>query len=130
MASQAFAQTSRLFRFALKKDWVKISIWLLGAALYVFIGVFAFVEVYGDPAEREAMALAMQNPAMEALFGRSIGEGNYTIGAMYSHMMTVLGFVLFAIMSILQVVRNTRSEEEDGILELIQAQPTGRVAHT
>ncbi|MDZ7836003.1 MAG: hypothetical protein U5K84_12440 [Alkalibacterium sp.] len=55
---------------------------------------------------------------------------NYTIGAMYSHTMTVLAFVLFAIMSILLVVRNTRSEEEDGILELIQAQPTGRVAHT
>lgn len=130
MASQAFAQTGRLFRFALKKDWVKLSLWLIGAAFFVFLGVFAFVEVYGDPAEREAMSFAMQNPAMEALFGRSIGENNYTIGAMYSHMMTILGFVLFAIMSILLIVRNTRSEEEDGILELIQAQPTGRVAPT
>ncbi|WP_423189073.1 ABC transporter permease [Alkalibacterium sp. f15] len=130
MASQAFAQTGRLFRFAVKKDWLKIFLWLLGVAFYVFIGVFAFVEVYGDPAEREALSYAMQNPAMEALFGRVIGQDNYTIGAMYSHMMTILGFVVFAIMSILLVVRNTRSEEEDGILELIQAQPTGRIAHT
>ena len=127
---QAFAQTGRLFRFSIKKDWLKIWLWLIGAAFFVFIGVFAFVEVYGDPAEREAMAYAMQNPAMEALFGRAIGEDNYTIGAMYTHMMTIMTFVLLAIMSILLVVRNTRSEEEDGILELIQAQPTGRVAHT
>ncbi|GEK89471.1 ABC-2 type transport system permease protein [Alkalibacterium putridalgicola] len=128
--AQAFAQTGRLFRFSLKKDWLKIFLWLLGAAFFVFVGVFAFVEVYGDPAEREAMAFAMQNPAMEALFGRAVGENNYTIGAMYTHMMTIMTFVLLAIMSILLVVRNTRSEEEDGILELIQAQPTGRVAHT
>lgn len=128
--AQAFTQTGHLFRFSLKKDWVKIGLWLLGAALFVFMGVFAFVEVYGDPAEREAMAFAMQNPAMEALFGRAVGVNNYTIGAMYTHMMTIMTFVLLAIMSILLVVRNTRSEEEDGILELIQAQPTGRVAHT
>lgn len=127
---QAQAQTGRIFRFTLRKEWLKLLLWLIGGAFYVIMGAVAFVEVYGDPLERQAMAVAMQNPAMEALFGRAIGLDNYTIGAMYSHTMTILGFVLFAIMSILLIVRNTRSEEEDGILELIQALPTGRLAHT
>ncbi|TVP90559.1 ABC transporter permease [Alkalibacterium sp.] len=127
---QAQAQTGRLFRFTLKKEWLKILLWLIGAAFYVILGIFAFVEVYGDPSEREAMAIAMENPAMQALFGRLIGADDYTIGAMYSQTMSLIGYVIFAIMSILLVVRNTRSEEEDGILELIQALPTGRLAHT
>lgn len=127
---QSHIQTGRLFRFTLKKEWLKIFLWLLGAGFYVVLGIFAFVEIYGDPSERQAMAIAMENPAMQALFGRSIGTDNYTIGAMYSQTMSLIGYVIFAIMSILLVTRNTRSEEEDGILELIQALPTGRLAHT
>lgn len=127
---QAHAQTGRLFRFTLKKEWLKILLWLLGAAFYVVLGIFAFVEVYGDPSERQAMAVAMENPAMQALFGRLIGADDYTIGAMYSQTMSLIGYVIFAIMSILLITRNTRSEEEEGILEMIQALPTGRLAHT
>lgn len=127
---QTHAQTGRIFRFTLKKEWLKLLLWLAGCALCVIIGILAFVEVYSDPIERQAIAMTMQNPAMEALFGQAIGVDNYTIGAMYSHMMTILSFVLFAVMSILLVVRNTRAEEEDGILELLQALPAGRLAHT
>jgi len=127
---QSHARTGKLFAFTIRKEWLKLLLWLAGCAFYVILGAVAFVEVYGDPLERQAMAQAMQNPAMEALFGRAIGIDNYTIGAMYSHTMTIIGFVLFAIMSILLVVRNTRSEEEDGILELIQSLPTGRLAST
>ena len=130
MTSQAFKQTSRLFAFSLKKEWVKLLLWVVGCLLFVFIGIFAFVEIYFDPAEREAMAMAMSNPAMEAIFGRMIGTDNYTIGAMYSHMMTIMTLVLFSIQSILLVVRNTRAEEEEGLVEMLQALPTGRLAHT
>lgn len=130
MTTQIFAQTGRLFRFSLKKEWLKLTLWLIGSLFFVAIGVFAFVEVYSDAAEREAMAVAMSNPAMEALFGRVIGVENYTVGAMYSHTMTIMALCLFAIMSILLVVRNTRAEEEEGILEMLRALPTGRVAHT
>lgn len=126
----AFNKTRTLFTFYLKKEWLTLLLWLLGCLAFVFIGVFAFVEIYNDPGEREALAVALSNPAMEALFGRVIGADNYTIGAMYSHTMTQMGFVLFSIQSILLVVRNTRAEEEDGMIELLQALPIGRLAHT
>lgn len=126
----AHSQTGRLFRFSIKKEWLKITAWLTGILLFVLIGIGAYVEIYGDAAERAAMALTMQNPAMEALFGRVIGADNYTIGAMYSHTMTIMTTSLIAIMSIFLVVRNTRAEEEDGILEMLRSLPTGRLAHT
>ena len=130
MATHAFKQTNRLFGFSLKKEWLKLFLWWLGCLLFVFIGIFAFVEIYYDPMERQAMAMAMANPAMEAIFGRMIGSDNYTIGAMYSHMMTIMTLILFSIQSILLVVRHTRAEEEDGVVEMLQALPTGRLAHT
>lgn len=130
MAMQIHAKTQQLFRFSLKKEWLKLTCWLIGVLFSIGVGLFAFVEVYGEAAEREAMVAAMSNPAMEALFGRIIGADNYTIGAMYSHTMTIMMLCLIAVMSILLVVRNTRAEEEDGILEMLRALPVGRVAHT
>lgn len=127
---QSHKLTGQIFAFTLKKEWLKLLLWLIGLAVYVIIGVVAFVEIYGDPAELEAMAMAMQNPAMEALFGKAIGMDDFTVGALYTQSMTIIGFVLIALMSILLVVRNTRTEEEEGILELVQALPVGRLAHT
>lgn len=130
MMKDQFAQTGRLFTFSLKREWVKIIAWLVGLAAFVFIGIFAYVELYSDAGEREMMAMIMSNPAIEAIFGPVIGLGNYTIGAMYSHTMTILILCLFAIMSILLVVSNTKTEEEEGILELLRALPIGRLSHT
>ncbi|EXJ24471.1 putative TETRONASIN-TRANSPORT INTEGRAL MEMBRANE PROTEIN ABC TRANSPORTER [Alkalibacterium sp. AK22] len=127
---QSHKLTGQMFVFTLKKEWITLLLWLIGLAAYVIIGVVAFIEIYGEPAELEAMAMAMQNPAMEALFGKAIGMDNFTVGALYTQSMTIIGFVLIALMSILLVVRNTRGEEEDGTLELIQALPVGRLAHT
>lgn len=128
MNAQLFKRTGALFIFILKKDWLKLILWLLACLSLVFIGVFAYTELYTAQAEREAMAVALANPAMEALFGRMIGEDNYTVGAMYSHTMTLMGFLLFSIQSILLVVRHTRSEEEDGRIEMLQALPIGRLS--
>ena len=125
-----FAQTSRLFSFSLKRDWLKIFAWLYGLVSLVAIGIVAYVELYSDAGEREMMAMIMTNPAMEALLGPMIGFDNYTIGAMYSHTMTIIALCLFAIMSILLVVSNTKVDEEEGILELLRSFPIGRLSHT
>lgn len=130
MTTNAHQQTGRLFLFSLKKECLKILFWLIGISLFIFFGLGAYIEMYGDALQREAMALTMQNPAMEALFGRVIGLDNYTIGAMYSHTMTIMMLSVIAVMSILLVVRNTRAEEENGILEILRSLPTGQLAHT
>lgn len=119
-----------LTRFVLKKEWKVLLLWALGCLMFVFVGVFAFVTIYPSATDRTAMAVAMSNPAMEALFGKLIGGDNYTIGAMYSHTMTILTLSLFSVASILMMIRNTRAEEEHGMMELIQSFPIGRLAHS
>ncbi|MFC6465336.1 ABC transporter permease [Marinilactibacillus sp. GCM10026970] len=119
-----------LTRFVLKKEWKVLFLWALGCLMFVFVGIFAFVTIYPSASDRTAMAAAMSNPAMEALFGKLIGGDNYTIGAMYSHTMTILTLALFSVASILMMIRNTRAEEEHGMMELIQSFPIGRLAHS
>ncbi|WP_080146649.1 ABC transporter permease [Marinilactibacillus piezotolerans] len=127
---RAFKQTGSLLFFSLKKEWLKFSLWVLGCLSFVLVGIIAFVSIYSGAADRQAMSAAMSNPAMQALFGKAIGLDNYTIGAMYSHTMTVMTLSLIGIHSILLVVRNTRQEEEEGMLELFRSLPTGKMAHS
>ncbi len=125
-----FAQTGKLFSFTFKKDRLKILAWFIGLVALVWVGIFAYAELYSDAGEREMMAMVMSNPAMEALFGPILGDENYTIGAMYSHTMTIITLCLFAVMSILLVASNTKVDEEEGILELLYSLPIGRLSHT
>lgn len=127
---QAFKQSNTLIKFTIKREKLKLSLWLIGCLSFVLIGIIAYVAVYNDPFDRQAMSAAMSNPAMEALFGKAIGLDNYTIGAMYSHTMTVMTLSLISISTILLVIRNTRLEEEEGMLEMFRALPTGKLAHT
>lgn len=127
---QPLKQSNKLIIFTLKREKLKLSLWLVGCLSFVLIGIIAYVTVYSDPVDRQAMSAAMSNPAMEALFGKAIGLNNYTIGAMYSHTMTVMTLSLISISTILLVIRNTRLEEEEGMLEMFRALPTGKLAHT
>ncbi|MFL2071930.1 ABC transporter permease [Marinilactibacillus psychrotolerans] len=127
---QSFKQSKKLLYFSLKREKIKLLFWLTGCLSFVLIGIIAFVFIYDDPIDRQAMVGAMSNPAMEALFGKVIGIDNYTIGAMYSHTMTVMTLSLISISAILLVVRNTRLEEEEGMIEVFRALPTGKLAHT
>lgn len=127
---QSFKQSKKLLIFSLKREKTKLSYWLIGCLSFVLIGIIAFVLTYNDPNDRQAMVGAMSNPAMEALFGKVIGVEYYTIGAMYSHTMTVMTLSLISISTILLVVRNTRLEEEEGMIEIFRALSTGKLAHT
>lgn len=127
---QVFKQSKTLIKFTIKREKLKLLLWLIGCLSFVLIGIIAYVTVYNDPIDRLAMSAAMSNPAMEALFGKAIGLDNYTIGAMYSHTMTVMTLSLISVSTILLVIRNTRLEEEEGMLEMFRALPTGKLANT
>ena len=68
------------------------------------------------------------NPAAKAFSGPGHGLADYTYGAMMGN--EYLGFMLIfvALMSVLIVVRHTRTEEETGRAELIRSGPVGRYA--
>ena len=69
MADAVFAKSSRLSRFILRKERVRIPLWLAGLTFFTLIVPIAFKDLYPTQEERDAMAEGMRNPAMTAMVG-------------------------------------------------------------
>jgi ABC-2 type transport system permease protein len=85
-------------------------------------------EMMGTDSETLVLGEMMKNPAMVAMCGILYGE-EPTIGIIYTQLMMVWSAVVVAVMNILLVVRYTRTDEDEGRLEVIRSLPTGRQAH-
>ncbi len=120
--------TGTLVRFALRRDRVRLPVWVGSIVLFLVATAASFPGLYADPASRQARAAVMGNPAAVAFGGPRIGFDDYTFGAMLTNEM--LGYVALAaaLMSILLVVRHTRADEEAGRTELVLASMVGRHA--
>ena len=125
--SELFKRSFQLFKLTIRRDRIRASIWIFALEFFTLIITGSFQNLYPDQQDRDAMAVTMENPAMVAM----VGEGdldNYTIGAMSAHQMVLITAVFVGIMSILLFVRHTRTDEEEGRVELIRALPVGRLA--
>ncbi|MDW0108757.1 ABC transporter permease [Sporosarcina aquimarina] len=122
-----FKKCGRLSVFILKRDAIRLVLWVVGIAAVTLSVPPAFQELYPAQEQRDAMAETMRNPAMTAMVGPGDLQ-HYSIGAMTSHQMILLTAVAVAIMNILLAVRFTRAEEEAGMTEMIRSRPVGRLA--
>ncbi len=120
--------TRTLVRFALRRDRVRLPVWVLSAGLLTVYSVVALQEVYPDAEARQQRAALMENPAAIMLGGPGFGVRDYTIGAMVANELGLTVMVVAAIMSVLLVVRHTRAEEEAGRADLVRAGAVGRRA--
>ncbi|WP_164214402.1 ABC transporter permease [Virgibacillus sp. YIM 98842] len=120
--------TLQLTRLIMRRDRIRIPLWLIGITFFTLIVPVAYEEMYGSDQERQGMAETMGNPAMTAMVGPGNLE-NYTVGAMTSHQMLLLTAVVVGLMNILLVNRHTRVDEEEGRIELIRSLPVGRMAN-
>lgn len=125
MGRNNLAQTGTLFLLIVRKERLGLSLWTAAITFFTIIVPISFSKLYPTQPERDVMAETMKNPAMTAMVGQG-DLADYTIGAMTAHQMLLLTAVAVAIMNILLVARNTRGEEEDGRLEMLQALPVGR----
>jgi ABC-2 type transport system permease protein len=117
-----------LLRFDLRRDRIRIPVWLGSLTVVTLWPAAAFPELYKTAAERQTVAGTMNSPAGLAFTGPAHYLTDYTYGSMMSHQM--LGFILIfvGIMSVLMVARHTRTEEETGRAELVRAAVVGRHA--
>ncbi|AXF57511.1 ABC transporter permease [Salicibibacter kimchii] len=120
--------TASLVRLIVRRDRLRIPLWLIGITFFTLIVPIAFTDLYSSQEERDGMAETMENPAMTAMVGPGDLE-NYTIGAMTAHQMLLLTTVVVGLMSILLVTRHTRADEEDGRIEMIRSLPVGRLSN-
>lgn len=125
----AFTGTRALMRFILRRDRVRIPVWLGALTIVTVSTANSFQTLYGSDVDRRQVAETMSSPAALATTGPSHYLTDYHFGAMLSHQM--LGFmgVMVGLMSVLLVVRHTRAEEETGRAEQVRSNVVGRHAH-
>lgn len=118
--------TSRLIRFILRRERVRLSVWLLVLTLVPVQTANAFKALYPTEASRELLVNTVgANPAFAALLGPIFGT---SIGAVTVWRAGVIGALLVGLMAVLTVIRHTREEEETGRRELLGATVVGRHA--
>ncbi|QDP94912.1 ABC transporter permease [Microlunatus elymi] len=117
-----------MIRFALRRERIRTPAWLVIIVGSTMMVAAAFTNLYGDAAERARTAASLGTPAGLAMTGPREYMKNYTLGAMMSQQMIGWVAVVVALLSILIVVRNTRTEEETGRAELVRSMPVGRHA--
>lgn len=129
--NEKFARWNILFLLNLKRDWKKITVWVVGLGLFSSAFIPAFEEISKGQGLL-AMFETMQNPAMIAMVGPTPIElaSDYTLGAMYVHEMLLFCSLFAMVVSALHVVGHTRKEEDLGLTELVRSFQIGRQANS
>jgi ABC-2 type transport system permease protein len=127
--SATLAGTAQLVRFTLRRDRVRLTVWVLAIAITVLGSVSSFSTTYPTAADRQARADVISgNAAANFFVGPGYGIDDYTFGAMTANELLPLTALVFALMNIFLVVRHTRGEEETGRAELVRSAMVGRLA--
>ncbi|WP_165989760.1 ABC transporter permease [Streptomyces sp. YIM 98790] len=125
----ALTGTGTLIRFNLRRDRIRLPVWLLVLLLVTLSSASSFEATYPEAADRARIADTMNSPAGLALSGPAHYLTDYNYGSMLAHQTISFAAVLVGIMSVLIVSRHTRTEEETGRAELLRASVVGRHAH-
>ncbi|MER5551943.1 ABC transporter permease [Streptomyces sp. NPDC002793] len=123
------AGTRALIGFALRRDRVRLPVWILALFLSTVSTAGSYRTLYADPADRAATASTMASPAGLAMTGPERYLDDYGFGSMTGHQLLGFTAVLVGLMSVLVVTRHTRDEEETNRAELVRSTVVGRHAH-
>ena len=116
-----------LCRFILRRDRVRLAIWITTIAGLVYAQAVSIIGLYPDPAELAAAArLVEDNAAFIAMAGPPLALD--TVGGRTTFEISAFAMVLAALMSLLLVTRNVRGDEEAGRVELLRSTVVGRHA--
>lgn len=123
-----FAQTGLLLKQNLKRDWVKITSWLV-LLLGIFVIVAAkFANIYGTKQEIATIAQTLRSKAMVSIMG-TIPAGQLTTAIIFSREMLIFWTLFLIIFNYLLAINASRGQEEDGLTEmLIGGYPVGKGA--
>jgi ABC-2 type transport system permease protein len=119
--------TTALVRLILRRDRIRLPVWLVAILALVYTSALAVVRLYDDPVSiatygasvgASAASVAMNGPAtaLSTIGGIAVFEVTLT---------AILGVVLLTIFT---TVRHTRADEEAGRLEMLGATVLGRQA--
>ena len=122
--------TAHLVRLALRRDRVRLTVWISVLTAMMLYTPNALELAYPDEAQRRTRVQLLQTPAGIMMGGPMFGRNETDLGAMMANELMLTLIVATSILAILTVIRHTRAEEEGGTAELVLASPVGRYART
>jgi ABC-2 type transport system permease protein len=125
-----FTGVSSLLRLALRRDRVRLSVWIVALTLMMVYAPNAVKLAYPEEAQRLARVNLLKTPAGMMLGGPMFGGNETDLGAMMANELTLTLIIAASILAIGTVIRHTRAEEENGIAELVLSSVVGRYART
>ena len=124
---KAFVATPSLVRFILRRDRVRLAIWVGSLVGVTYFSAAAVSSTYDTPAEIASYnANIGSSPASIAFGGPPVGLD--TIGGILVFETSLTVLLGVALMAMFTVVRHTRTEEELGRTELLASTVVGRHA--
>lgn len=121
------AGTWTLVRFILRRDRVRLPVWIFAIVFAVLTNAVSIADLYPTQADLDtAAATASGNAALIALQGPDLALD--TLGGQIVFNLGATGYVIVALMAMFLVGRHTRSDEETGRTELLRATVLGRNA--
>ncbi|KHO18451.1 ABC transporter permease [Mycolicibacterium setense] len=129
-ATSPFTGTAVLLRLALRRDRVRLSVWLAVLTLMMVYAPNAIQLAYPGEEQRLARVNLLKTPAGMMLGGPMFGVNETDLGVMMANELTLTLTIATSILAILTVIRHTRAEEENGTAELVLSSVVGRYART
>ncbi len=125
----AFVGTRHLVRLILRRDRVRLPLWLVGLGGTVALSALAVPPIYDTPEKVAGYARAVgSSPINYLMAGRQAGID--TLGGIVANEISQVAQLGICLMVLFLVVRHTRAEEESGRAELLRSGVLGRHAGT
>jgi ABC-2 type transport system permease protein len=122
-----FVGTGTLVRLALRRDRILIPVWIVVFVISAAGSAKASIDLYSDEKSLvEAARTSNASAALVSLYGRIFDETS--LGEVSLFKLTAFGALLVGLLAGILMVRHTRTEEENGRLELLSAGVLGRYA--
>jgi ABC-2 type transport system permease protein len=124
MTDTAFTGVAPLTRFALRRDRVRIVVWIAAIVVLVLVTAASVKGLYPNQAELDKAARASEDNAAAIIFNGP-PQGLDTVGGQIAFQTGTFGLILIGLMSLFMLGRMTRGEEEAGRSELLRSLPIG-----
>jgi ABC-2 type transport system permease protein len=126
----AFTGVPSLLRLAVRRDRIRLSVWIAVLTLMMVYAPNAINLAYPEEAQRLARVNLLKTPAGMILGGPMFGGNETDLGAMMANELMLTLIIATSILAISTVIRHTRAEEESGAAELVLSSVVGRHART
>ncbi len=119
--------TGALVRLVLRRDRIRLPIWIVAIVAIVYASAGAVADLYSTPEQIAAYQSALgSSPAAIALAGPPFGLDS--IGGIVVYEAGITALLGIALMAIFLTNRHTRAEEESGRTEVVRSTVVGRFA--